>query len=438
MNDRYRASLAQLARAEQTIPLGSQTFSKSRTALPAGAAPLYVTRGRGGRVWDVDGHEYVDLVCGLACVLLGYRDPEVDAAIVEQLAQGITFSLPHPLEAEVAEALVSAIPCAERVRFGKNGSDATTAAVRVARAFTGREAVLMCGYHGWQDWSIGTTARHAGVPLAVRGLTATFPYGDLDAVAAALAARSTAAVVLEPMNLAEPPVGFLAGLRALCDEFGALLVFDETVTGFRYALGGAQEHFGVTPDLATFGKGLGNGMPISVIVGRADVMRWMEEVFFSTTFGGETLSLAAARAVLRRLATTSTLHDLAASGRTLVRRVEARIAAHGAGHLVKISGHPTWSFLQLTPPTDVSPWELRTLFLERMCANGVLTLGTHNLCAAHDERDLDQVVAAYDAVLPELVEAVARRDVRRRLGAAPLEPLFQVRPSRESAPAAGP
>ena len=174
MTRSYERSLEHLTRAERTIPLGSQTFSKSRTALPVGGAPLFALRGEGGRLWDVDGNEYVDLVCGLACVTLGYRHPAVDAAVREQLGLGVTFSLAHPLEAEVAERICRLVPCAERVRFGKNGSDATSAAIRLARAHTGRDHVLMSGYHGWQDWSIGTTSRSAGVPEAVLNFDSFF------------------------------------------------------------------------------------------------------------------------------------------------------------------------------------------------------------------------------------------------------------------------
>lgn len=423
----YDRSSAFLQRAERAIPLGSQTFSKSRTALPVGGAPLFATHGRGGRLHDIDGNEYVDMVCGLAAVLLGYGDPAVDEAVRSQLDSGVTFSLAHPLETVVAEALVEVVPCAERVRFGKNGSDATTGAIRVARAFTGREHVVMCGYHGWQDWSIGTTARHAGVPEAVRALTTTFPYGDLEALESELAARPVAAVILEPMNAVEPPPGFLEGTREACRRHGALLVFDETITGLRYALGGAQQHFAVTPDLATFGKGLGNGLPISAVCGRADVMATMEEVFFSSTFGGETLSLAAARAVLGRLRSGPVLERLAERGRALLAGLDERIERHGAGGIVRTSGHPAWSFVHLTALEGQSPWDLRTLFLERMLENGVLTLGTHNLCVAHDDADLAVVLEAYDAVLPELVDACERGDTRQRLRGEPLEPLFRVR-----------
>jgi glutamate-1-semialdehyde 2,1-aminomutase len=171
----YAASEAQLARAERVIPLGSQTFSKSRTQYPVGVSPLFAERAEGSRLWDVDGNVYVDFVMGLASVTLGYQDPDVNAAVARQLQDsGVIFTLPHRLESEVAELICEMVPCAEQVRFGKNGTDATSAAVRLARAFTGRDQLAICGYHGWQDWSIGSTARHLGVPDAVRALTHAF------------------------------------------------------------------------------------------------------------------------------------------------------------------------------------------------------------------------------------------------------------------------
>ena len=265
MTSRYQHSLALSARAEQSIPLGSQTFSKSRLCFPHGAAPLFIERGQGARVWDVDGNEYLDFASGLLAISLGYCDPDVNQAVLEQLNLGSIFSLPHRLETEVAEQLIELIPCAEMVRFGKNGTDATSACIRLSRAVTGRERVAVCGYHGWQDWYIGSTTRHLGVPECVRELTHRFDYNDLGSLKAQLEAHpgEFAAVILEPMNVAWPTPEFLPGLRQLCDQHGALLIFDETITGFRFHLGGAQTLFGVTPDLAAFGKGMANGFPIS-------------------------------------------------------------------------------------------------------------------------------------------------------------------------------
>jgi glutamate-1-semialdehyde 2,1-aminomutase len=274
MSQRYARSEELLERALRTIPLGSQTFSKSKTQYPHGVSPYFVTRGKGGHVWDADGNEYVDFISSLAAVTLGHGDPDVQAAVAAQLEDGVIFSLPHPLEMEVAERLVAMVPCAEKVRFGKNGSDATSGAVRIARAFTGRDHVAVCGYHGWQDWYIGATARNRGVPKAVRELTHTFPFNDLLALEALLASHPAgfAAVMMEPMNVSDPAPGYLQAVKELAHRHGALLIFDETITGFRFANGGAQALFGVTPDLATFGKGIANGYPLAAVAGRADVM----------------------------------------------------------------------------------------------------------------------------------------------------------------------
>ena len=427
MSHRYRESERLLERALRTIPLGTQTFSKSKVQYPVGASPLFLTRGRGAHVWDVDGHEYVDLVCGLASVSLGYCDPDVDAAVVAQLRHGVTFSLPHPLEAEVAEALVAAVPCAERVRFGKNGSDATAAAIRLARAHTGRDHVAVCGYHGWQDWYIGSTTRNRGVPGAVRALTHTFRYNEPESLAAVLRAHEVAAAILEPMNTTLPADGFLQRVQELCRAHGALLVFDETITGCRHARGGAQELFGVTPDLATFGKGLANGLPLSAVVGRADVMAGMEEIFFSTTFGGETLALAAARAVLGKLEREPVIATMAARGEALMAGAAARVTAHGLDAVLKVAGHPAWSFLLFSPAGPYSVLELKTLFMQECLARGVLTLGTHNVCHALTSADVAQVLAVYDQVFPILRAAIERQDLPSRLRCAPLVPVFAVR-----------
>jgi len=269
------------ARAKQLIPGGTQTLAKGPTQHVEGVAPIYLARGRGARVWDVDGNEFLDLTMAVGPLSLGYGDPVVDEAIRAQLADGITFSLMHPLEVEVAELIRAVVPGAERVRFSKTGADVTSAAIRVARAHTGRDRVVCCGYHGWHDWYIGSTDRSAGIPALTRELVSTFDYNNLDSVRDAIDG-DTACVILEPMIVEHPAPGFLEGLRQLCDEHGALLVFDEMWTGFRLALGGAQEAFGVRADLACFSKAIANGMPLSVLTGNADVMARLERDCSST------------------------------------------------------------------------------------------------------------------------------------------------------------
>src|SRR6185436_6227350 len=197
----YRKSEEYLKRAERTVPLGSQTFSKSRTQFPYGVSPYFVTHARGSRIWDLDGNEYVDFINSLASVTLGYQDPDVTAAVREQLEQGVIFSLPHPVEAEVAELICEMVPCAEMVRFGKNGSDATAGAVRLARAYTGKDHIAVCGYHGWQDWFIGSTSRSLGVPNTTKELTHSFSYNDVTSLDRVFREfpDQVAGVILEPM-----------------------------------------------------------------------------------------------------------------------------------------------------------------------------------------------------------------------------------------------
>src|SRR5258708_33036512 len=208
----FDKSIEFLARAERVIPLGSQTFSKSRTQYPVGVSPHFISRAKGSRVWDLDGNEYIDFVNSLGSVTLGYQDPDVTAAVRAQLEIGVIFSLAHPLETEVAELICEAVPCAEMVRFGKNGSDATAGAIRLARAFTNRDHVAVCGYHGWQDWYIGSTARNRGVPKAVQELTHTFTYNDISSAEKLFAQfkDQIACLILDPMNVAFPKNNFLA------------------------------------------------------------------------------------------------------------------------------------------------------------------------------------------------------------------------------------
>lgn len=425
----FTKSEAALARAEKTIPLGSQTFSKSRTQYPHGVSPYFITHAKGSRVWDVDGNEYIDFVSSLASITLGYQDPDVTNAVRTQLDSGVIFSLPHPLEAEVAELICEMVPCAEMVRFGKNGSDATSGAIRVARAFTGRDHVAVCGYHGWQDWYIGSTARNRGVPEATRALTHTFAYNDLESLRKVLAQQpgGFAAVILEPMNVAHPQPGFLEGVKALAHEHGALLVFDETITGFRYANGGAQAFFGVTPDLATFGKGLANGYPVSAVAGRRDVMKLMEEIFFSFTFGGETLSLAAAKATLLKLKREPVAETLAARGNAILAGAGEVIKTHRLDDVFSLSGHPSWTFLNLKEARGHSVFEIKTLLMQEMHQRGFLTVGTHNVNYAHSEADIAALVLAYGEVLPMIGHALDQGRLRSLLRCEPLVPLFKLR-----------
>ncbi|RVU36753.1 aminotransferase class III-fold pyridoxal phosphate-dependent enzyme [Hwanghaeella grinnelliae] len=422
-------SLALLERSLKTIPLGAQTFTKSFQQHVHGTTPLFLERGDGPRCLDVDGNWYIDYVMGLLPIVLGYCDPDVDKAIKDQLAKGISFSLSTDLEAELAERLVRLIPCAEMVRFGKNGTDATSAAVRLARAKTGRDKILVGGYHGWQDWYIGATTRSLGVPEAVRNLTVKFPFNDLDALTAVARehGKDVAAIVIEPA-VTTPKPGYLQGVRDIADEIGAVLVFDEIISGFRIDMGGAQTYYGVTPDLSAFGKAMANGMPISAIVGKAEFMAPMTEIFFSGTFGGEALSIAAAIATIDKLEANKTPQQFWQYGEALMSGMNDRIAAAGLQESLQITGDPWWPKITPSPDAGVEGPVVMSLIREQLAEHGVLTGGGINFCQRHiDDGCLEPTLKAWDAAMDRLKAAMSSDDPESWLKGDVARPVFKVR-----------
>lgn len=425
------ASSALLERALKVIPCATQTLAKGPTMYVRGAAPNFLQRGEGATVYDVDGNAYLDMVMALGPVSLGYCYPAVDQAISRQLQQGIAFSLVHPLEVEVAEQIQALVPSAERVRFSKTGADATSAAVRMARAFTGRSKVLSCGYHGWHDFHAGTMPRNAGVPVPVRSLSQTFPYNDLEA-AARLLDNDTACLILEPVAFELPAAGFLEGLRALCDQHGVLLIFDEMWTGFRLALGGAQAHYGIRPDLSCFSKAIANGMPLSVVCGRADVMQHCEDdVFFFTTFGGETLSLAAAQATMQELQAKNVPAHLQAMGERLMKGIQQVAAQHGLSY-VHVGGLPCRSAVTLTPE-GVDPTLAKSYVQQELVRRGILWTGFHALSLSHTPEIIDYVISAYGEVLPALDKLIQSGSVAAELRGLPIGTPLRA-PAKDASP----
>jgi glutamate-1-semialdehyde 2,1-aminomutase/spore coat polysaccharide biosynthesis protein SpsF len=422
-------SKAWLERAEKVIPGCSQTFSKGANQHVRGVAPMFLAKGKGCRVWDVDGNQYIDYIQGLLPNILGYAHEGVNAAVAEQLAQGHSFSLPHPLEVELAERLTRLIPCAEKVRFGKNGSDATSGAVRAARAFTGRDRIACCGYHGWQDWYIGSTTRNAGVPEAVRALTHPFAYNDLDSLQKLLNDRpgEFAAVIMEPVNFWPPAAGFLEAVKDIAHKHGAVLIFDEICSGFHFGLGGAQKRFGVTPDMACFGKAMGNGFPIACVVGSADVMKVFEDIFFSFTFGGEVASMVAAMTVLDVLETTDALARMDANGRVLQEGLNTIAKEAGLGNRIKCIGYPFWSLIQFLDADGNASLLVRSLFTQECTKRGVLLLATHNMTAAHDPLAIEQTLKVYAEVCKTVAKWLSDPHPDQYLEGEIIQPVFKVR-----------
>lgn len=414
----YTQSRILLERAEETIPLAAQTFSKSKVQFPANN-PLFLSHGQGAYVFDVDGHEYVDMMGALLPNILGYRDPDVDWAIREQLSRGISFSLATELEVQLADKLKSIIPCAEMVRFGKTGTDVTSAAVRLARAYTGRDAILSAGYHGWADWAIGNDEmRGRGVPNLTKALTNIFRYGDKDHVFTCLNTKEYAAVIVEP----EKDKEFLKFLRHQCDATGTLLIFDEIITGFRWPQMSAQRLYDVTPDLACFGKAMGNGMPISAIVGRRDVMKLMEppnNIFYSGTFFGETLSLAAALATIKKLEDTHGIGVMFSRSIDLSDALRALQNAYGLETVVEWD-HTPLNRISFNGTMNATKEQLGALFRQEMAQAGVLIVNANALSFAHNEPELRRVRRAYEHTFKIMSAAIKDGNISELIGNAAL------------------
>jgi glutamate-1-semialdehyde-2,1-aminomutase len=415
-----------LERARRVLPGITQTYSKAPDQQVEGVYPVFLDRGEGCRVWDLDGNAYIDYPCALGPMVLGYGDPAVNAAVTERVAAGPCFSLGHSLEVEVAELLVEMVPGAEMVRFLKTGSEATTAAVRLARAATGREQVAMCGYHGWHDWAIGHTTRNAGVPRAVRDLTHQWTYNDLDSLRQVLAAHpgEVAAVIMEPVGVEAPAPGFLEGVRALAHEHGALLVFDEVITGFRLAPGGAQEYFGVIPDLAAFGKAMANGYPLAAVTGRAEVMDLVTStVFVSSTFGGDTVSLAAALATMRAIERGGVIEHLWRQGGRLLEGFNALADEHRVpARMIGLAPRRVIAF-EAAGGADANG--LKGLVWQECLDRGVLMGNANFVSVAHDDDAVDATLDAFDRALAAVGAAVRRGEVASRLRGRPPGEVFR-------------
>lgn len=416
-------SEALLHRAQRLIPSATQTLAKGPTQYVRGVSPHYLVKGRGSHVWDADGNEFIDYSMGIGPLSLGYCYTAVDDAIRAQLESGITFSLMHPLEVEVAELIARVVPNAQSVRFSKTGCDVTTAAIRLARAHTGRDNVITCGYHGWHDWTICTTDRNGGIPQSTRSMTSTFNYNDIDSLAAKINV-DTAAVILEPMLFEFPSNQFLHKVRELCSKHGAILIFDEMWTGFRLALGGAQEHFGVTADLACYSKAIANGMPISVLAGSSEIMAHLEkDVFFFTTFGGEALSLAAARATIHELLDKNVPTVLERNGGRLRDGYNA-LARELDMEYTRCIGMGARSMVIFDEAAG-NGLEMKSLLQQELIKRGILWQGIHSLSYSHSDADIDYTLAAYRDVLPILKQAIAAGDVHAQLRGEPVQPVFR-------------
>lgn len=433
---RFERSRAAAARLRELVPGGAHTYAKGPDQYPLDCAPI-IARGRGAHVWDVDGNEYVEYGAGLRAVILGHAHPVVDEAVTRALADGVNFVRPGILELEAAEAFLDAVPTMGMVKFAKNGSDVTTAAAKLARAATGRDLVAVCADHPFfstDDWFIGTTPMDAGIPEAISQLTVTFPYGDLEATTAMFDAHEgrIAALFLEVETAHTPaPEGYLAALVELAHSRGALVVFDEMITGHRWALQGAHGLAGVTPDLGTFGKAIGNGFSVSALAGRRDLMELggldtrADRVFLlSTTHGAEATGLAALQATIdvhRREGVADVLMDRGARVRAAVEEV---VATAGLSAHVTVSGRDC-NLVFGTRDGEGNPSQgFRTLFMRELIRGGVLG-PSFVVSAALTDEDIERTAAAVAAAMPAYAAALDSGDPSPWWGGPSVQPVFR-------------
>ena len=375
-----------------------------------GEYPIFIDSGYGGHILDVDGNDYIDMLCAYGPIILGYDEAEINEAAKAQMGKGFCFSLVQPIQNELERKLIELIPSAEMVILVKTGSDATSVAVRIARGATDRDVILRCGYHGWHDWAV---ENHGGVPQAVQDLTVEFEYGHLEDLEAKLEANKdrVAGIIITPVGhplaapVQAPPAGYLEGVRALADRYGAVLVFDEIRTGFRVSMGGAQQRYGVTPDLSTFGKAMANGYAISAVVGKEKYMKVCEsKVFISSTFFPNSLEMAAALKCMEILEREKTLDQIWEKGTRFLEDLEQIVAASGIP--ATVSGIPPMPFLTFNK-VDAHYKARRELFYTETIRRGVFIQPYHHwyICARHTQADLEKAIRA----ITEALELVAEK-----------------------------
>lgn len=422
------------ATAHDLIPGGCHTYAKGDDQYPQ-LSPGFIVRGLGSHVWDVDGNEFIEYGQGNRCVTLGHAFPAVIEAVQRELALGSNFTRPAPIEVEAAEQFLKLIPAADMVKFCKDGSDATTAAVKLARAATGRDKIAICHDHPFfaiNDWFIGTTPLDAGIPQCIRELTLQFNYNDVESVRRLFREHpgQIAGLILEPAKYEDPQDGFLHKVRDLCHAQGALFILDEIISGFRWHNGGGQAYYGIEPDLSTFGKALANGFSVSALAGKRQYMELggmrhdRERVFLlSTTHGGETHALAAAIATMQVYQREPVIETLYARGQRLLAEGNQIIGRHGLSEHVGIVGKPICLVYYTKDQQGERSQAFRSLLLQEMIRRGVL-MATLVVSYTHSNEDIDRTLEALDQSLAVYKRAL-EHGVERYLVGPPSQVVYR-------------
>lgn len=406
-----------------TILSGCQLYSKGPETHIKGVSPIYIEKGKGAHVWDPDGNEYIDYDMGLGPILLGYCYEPVDNAIIAQMKKGMGFSLVAPIEVEYAKLCIENIPCAEKVRFLKTGSSATEGAIRIARAFTGKKHIIRGEYHGWHEWTTAAeSVRQGGILDEVRKYVHKFDYNDIDTLEMLFEKYKgeIAAVITEPVIIDEPQNDFLNKMKEICNANEALLIFDEVVDGFRFSIGGAQKYFGVIPDLATFGKAAANGMPLSIIAGKREIMDAVDKnIFISTTFGGETLSLAAGIAVMNELKNKDVTDRIWSFGKHL--QIETNLMADRIGVPIRLKGYHCRMTFDYKDYKGNHDWLYNSIFMQECVKRGVLLGWSIFPCYSHTDKDIEFTLNVFEDAMKVYKEALESKHPEKFMEGTPLK-----------------
>ncbi len=436
MISNFKKSDEMIRRAQEIIPGGCHTYSKGPDQSPL-LGPKMISHGKGSHVWDVDGNEYIDWTMGLTAVSLGHAFEPVLAPVRAELEKGVNFQCPSPIETELAELFLNCVPTAEMVKFAKNGSTVTTAAVKLARAYTGRKYIAYCSDHGffsYDDWYIGTKPNNSGVPPEFAAFTVAFKYNDFDSVTQLFEKYpgQIAGVILEPMEFDMPKDNFLIKVQELCKKNGTVFIIDEMITGFKLAFPGAHTMLGLDPDLTTWGKGVANGFSTCMLAGKRDIMKLggvdhdKERVFLiSTTHGAETHALAAAIASIKYTRDHNTISSDEQKGILIRKKVEELISKHDLAKYIEIKGHPCWLLMIFRDQSGSASDGFKTLFFQEMIKQGILFRGMFNISVSHSEDDLKLTFSALDKCFKVYAEAIATGGFEKHLVGSPVKPVFR-------------
>lgn len=422
---------------QELIPGGAHTYSKGDDQFPVNA-PGAITHGKGAHVWDPDGNEFIDCSMGLTSVCIGHGYEPVAQAVCEAAFRGTNFQRPALIELEAAKLFLETVESGDMVKFAKNGSTATTAAVKLARAYTGRNRVAIAREHNffsYDDWFIVTTPCDRGIPAQVRSMTAAFSYNDYASVETLLADNNhdIACLIMEPVKFDPPRENFLHKVAALCRERGVVFILDEMISGFKWSLKGAQHYFGVKPDLATWGKGIANGFSACALTGRADIMelggirREGEDKLFliSTTHGAETTGLAAMKATIKEFKQHNMVESNWQRGEGLKQKLDHIISRRGLGNFLQLSGYACLLALVCRNPLGVPDDAYRTLMMQEMIARGVLFQGLFYTTWSHQQAELDRIAAAFDEACAVYRIAIDAGTCDGLLIGRPAKPVFR-------------